>query len=193
MFRIIPRSLLVALTFGILLGGLEVLSDDGSAEVEYQRDIQPLLEGRCHRCHGADRQRGGLRLDVKSAAMGGGDSGEKAIVPGHSAQGRLIQLVASEDDEERMPPENAKEPRLNADEIALLRRWIDQGAPYEKHWSFIQPEAEVPTGLADSDWVENPIDAFVLKRLEDEGLSHATEADKTTLIRPLIVLTQRHR
>src|SRR5688500_3272326 len=76
-----------------------------AASVEFERDIQPLLQEHCLKCHGPQKQKGGLRLDLKSSALAGGDSGQPAVVPGHSEQSQLWQLVASKDDAERMPPE----------------------------------------------------------------------------------------
>ena len=95
------------------------------APPDYRQDIQPLLASRCLKCHGPEKQKGGLRLDQKAAAFKGGDSGERGIVPKRTAESRLMQLVMSKSKEERMPPEGKP---LSAGQIDLLKRWIDAGA-----------------------------------------------------------------
>jgi hypothetical protein len=160
--------------------------------VDYLRDVKPILAQHCYACHGVEKQRSGLRLDTAVRALAGGNSGA-AIVPGKSSASRLIQAVTGQNDVKLMPP---KEPRLEAKEIALLKAWIDQGAkapaneaeqkPGSKsHWSFIPPRRAEPPAVKNKNWVRNPIDAFVLARLEKMGLAPAPEADKITLIRRL--------
>src|SRR2546423_2049190 len=102
---------------------------------DFDRDVRPILEQHCFKCHGPEKQKGGLRLDVKPAALKGGDSGEPAIVPGNSLKSHLIQLVSSNDPEQAMPP---KGERLKPEEIARLQKWIETGA----HW---QDKAAVAT------------------------------------------------
>jgi len=170
----------------------------------YLRDIQPLLEARCYRCHGAEKQRGGLRLDVRAFALQGGESGEKAVVPGHSEQSRLFQLVSSVDDEERMPPSNAKEAPLSVEELDRLKRWIDGGAEWpeasaveaprtrsemrvteedRQHWSFIPIKAVVPPGVGDTDWLRTSVDAFIRHAQEEQSIIPSLQADATKLVR----------
>lgn len=122
-----------------------------------------------------------MRFDLRETAIAERD-GSAAIVPGNPDESLLIYMINAEDEEDIMPPK--KHPRSLADEEKeLFRLWIEQGAKYEKHWSFIPPVANEPSDLSDPAWVNNPIDKFVLEKLDDEGLSHSTEADKTTLIR----------
>ena len=102
-----------------------------SLAVDFQADILPILEARCLDCHGADKQKSQLRLDTMTSALRGGDSGEKAIVPGDSAASHLIALVTSEDPEHRMPPKG--EP-LSAAQTAALKAWIDDAAPWQPAW-----------------------------------------------------------
>ncbi len=166
--------------------------------VDYARDIAPILSRNCYRCHGPKKQQSGLALHQEDRAMAGGDSGP-AIVPGKSAQSRLIRYVAGLDEDYQMPPEGAGEP-LSPEQIGLLRAWIDQGAKWTSsaqpaaaassaatsdHWSFRPPQRVTPPAVKNGAWVKNPIDAFVLDRLEREGMSPAPEADKITLIRRL--------
>ncbi|MEX0677860.1 MAG: PSD1 and planctomycete cytochrome C domain-containing protein [Pirellulales bacterium] len=160
--------------------------------VDFARDIRPILAARCFGCHGEDEQESGLRLDRTSTLLQGGNSGP-AVVAGNSALSRLIKAVAGDDKEtSKMPPEG---PPLEAAQIALLKRWIDEGAKapadsesvasgrQSDHWAF-QPLARVePPAVGNPAWVRNPIDAFVLARLEAAGLKPSPEADKATLVR----------
>ncbi len=160
--------------------------------VDFVRDVQPILAAHCFECHGEETQESSLRLDSGAAILTGGNSGS-AIMAGKSAESVLIRAIRGDDKEvSKMPPEG---PALTPDEIALIARWVDEGAktPDEPvvqaarrtsdHWSF-QPVAEVePPAVKDRLWVRNPIDSFVLARLEAAGLSPSPEADKPTLIR----------
>jgi len=162
--------------------------------VDYARDVKSVLSKNCYKCHGPDEQKSGLRLDTVAAATDGGYSGA-ALEPGKSATSLLIKAIrGGDDDVMAMPPEGD---RLTADQIAAIARWIDAGAkapaddaPAESngrvksdHWSF-QPIARpaVPT-VRHATAVHNPIDAFVLQRLEREGIEPSAEADRVTLIR----------
>ena len=172
--------------------------------IEFSTDIRPILEQKCHGCHGPAVQQSGLRLDNRADALKGGYSGA-VIKPGASAASRLIHLVAGFEPERRMPMGGDK---LNGLEISFLRAWIDQGAQWgqvaqgdagagraavaepdsekkTKHWSFIRPKRpEIPT-VRQQDWVRNPIDSFILARLEAEGIEPSAEADRATLLRRL--------
>ena len=149
-----------------------LLPPPAKATTDFVRDIQPLLADRCYKCHGAEKQKNGLRLDLKSDALHGGDSGP-SIIPGNSAESRLIHYVAGLDEEKVMPP---KGDRLTAEQIGWLRAWIDQGAQWpatadqnivrSDHWSFKPPRRPPVPEVKDRKWVRNPIDAFVLARLE---------------------------
>lgn len=160
--------------------------------VDFANEIQPLLAARCYGCHGPERQKGGLRLDRKTAALKGGDSYAPDIHPGDSAASPLIHFVAGRTADMLMPP---KGERLSPDEIGRLRAWIDQGAAWPErrstereapvHWSF-QPVVRPPVPKpVNPRWVRNAVDAFVLDRLEREGLDPSPEADRRTLIRRL--------
>jgi mono/diheme cytochrome c family protein len=157
---------------------------------DYVRDVKPLLADRCTTCHGADKQRGGLRLDTATAILRGGNNGP-AVVPGKAADSRLIRAVTAADGVKVMPP---KEPRLSNAEVALLRAWVEQGArapadeppapaARSKHWAFQPVTHPDPPPVKDAGWVRSPIDHFILARLEKDGLTPAPEADRVTLIR----------
>src|SRR5581483_2666455 len=108
--------------------------------------------------------------------------GRAAIVPGDLAASEVIQRITSADPDERMPPADSNR-RLTPDQTNLLKRWIELGAPWQAHWSLIPPKRPDVPRVRESDWLRNPIDAFVLDRIEREGLAHSSEADKTTLLR----------
>ncbi len=161
--------------------------------IDFDRDVVPILSRSCHRCHGPKKQQGGLDLHVPERALAGGDSGP-AIIPGKSAESRLIRYVAGLDEENTMPPEGAGD-GLSAAQIGLLRAWIDQGAHWSQaaglgaasgaHWSFQPPRLPALPTVKHSGWASNAIDLFVLARLEKERLTPSPEADRTTLIRRL--------
>ena len=161
---------------------------DGTAVVDFIRDVQPLLNRSCIECHGPKKREGGLRLDIRSEAFRGGDSGP-AVTPGDSSVSELIRRVVSDDESLRMPLNRTA---LTPAEVAVLRNWIASGANWPDvaagaaapvHWSFLPPHKPVPPTPRESDWVRNPIDQFVLARLEAEGLHHSPEADRYTLLR----------
>ncbi len=158
--------------------------------VDFARDIQPILAKHCVRCHGPKKHEGGLRLDVRRRAFLGGDTGS-AIVANHSAKSELYKrIVAAED--KRMPP---SDPPLSEKQITLLRSWIDQGAAwpdplagketYEAHWAFRPVQRPAPPEVKNQPQVKNPIDAFLLARLEAKGMKLAPPAEPRTLIRRL--------
>ena len=137
--------------------------------VDFVTDIKPLLTTHCHKCHGAAKQEGGLRLDRRDEALNGGDSGP-AFVSGKSAESRLIKYVAGVDPDVLMPPEGDK---LSDEQIGLLRGWIDQGADWPKddksaadpraaRWSFPSVRASSPPDSGDA--VVHPVDAFVREK-----------------------------
>ena len=170
--------------FPILLSVLGICSSlDAEDPVSFNFDIRPIMSDTCFLCHGPDEttREADLRFDIREEAIADRD-GSAAIIPGDPEESLLIWMINAEDEEDIMPP--IKHPRsLTTEEKALFYLWIEQGAKYEKHWSFILPNASEPTEVSDPSWVENPIDRFVLKKLDDEALNHSAEADKTTLIR----------
>ena len=160
---------------------------------DFQQDVRPILEQHCFRCHGAEKQQGGLRLDVKQRALAGGDSGP-AIVVGRSGESELFRRISSTDPDERMPPEGAK---LSAVEVALVKSWIDSGVDWPesaadraaeekaKHWAWaplVRPAVPEPKH---ADWCRTPIDRFIAVGLEAHRLEHSPEADRRTLVRRL--------
>jgi len=151
------------------------------ATIEFNRDIRPILSDKCFQCHGPALQSATLRFDLEDGAKRALTGGRFAIVPGDPGNSQMIKRITATDAAVRMP--RSQEP-LTERQIALLTRWIEQGAKWQKHWSFIPPRRpDMPKGLKDAKWVRNPIDAFVLERLEREGLKPSAEADRATLLR----------
>jgi hypothetical protein len=149
--------------------------------VSYSRDIKPILTNSCYACHGPDKgpRKAGLRLDVREVAV------KKAIRPGHAADSRLIERLTSQDADERMPPPSSKKRPLTAAQIDLLRRWIDQGAKFDVHWSYIKPVRPALPVVQNRSWPRNPIDYFIAAGHEAQHLTPSPPADRITLIRRL--------
>jgi hypothetical protein len=151
--------------------------------VEFNADIRPLLASQCYQCHGPDEKtrKAKLRLDNREEAIAAG-----AIVPGKPEESELIRRICAEDARERMPPPAAKKPAITAEQLALLKRWIAEGAKYSEHWSFAKlSRPAVPAISNPRSELRNPIDHFILAQLEQVGLAPAPEADRITLIRRL--------
>ncbi|MCY7352354.1 MAG: DUF1553 domain-containing protein [Cytophagaceae bacterium] len=155
-------------------------------KVDYTYQVKPLLSDRCFACHGPDKnkQQAGLRLDIKESAYDheSEESGRNAIVPGNPASSELVHRILATDPKVMMPtPESHLS--LTAEEKAILIKWVEQGAEYKPHWSFVAPQKAPLPEVKNKTWVRNDIDRFVLKTLEDKGLQPAPEADKTTILR----------
>ena len=158
--------------------------DSGARVVGFNRDIRPILSDKCFVCHGPDKSTrlSPLRLDTKEGALA--DLGGRfAIVPGEPEKSEVIRRISSDDAARRMPPSYSGKDKLSEREIDAIRGWIEQGAKWENHWSFIAPQRPAIPPVENPDWPRNPIDHFVLARLEREGWDPSTEADRATLIR----------
>ncbi len=156
----------------------------GERKVDFVREIRPILSNHCWSCHGPDEEhrKAGLRLDLADGARAKLDSGASAVVAGNPAESELIQRIDSGDTTEIMPPPATKKP-LTSEQKKLLRLWIEQGAEYAQHWAFIPVRRPQLPEVARKAWPRNPIDDFVLHRLEAAGLAPAPEADRGTLLR----------
>ncbi len=177
---------------------LETLPPPDSKRVDFDSDVAPLFKEKCQSCHGPEKQMGGLRLDTQDEAMAGGYSGP-VILPGKSAESKLIHMLAGVGESLIMPV--GGEP-LTGQQIGLVRAWIDQGAAWtdqitssetdsgvqtkrdkHPHWAFNPPQRAPVPEVRDAGWVRNPIDAFVLARLESQGITASPEAERITLMR----------
>src|SRR5579862_571188 len=149
-----------------------------ASTVEFNRDVRPILSDRCFSCHGPDSaaRKSPLRLDQEASARAALKAGDPAGSP-------LYQRITSSDNARRMPPAYLGRERLPDSEIETLRRWIEQGAKYQLHWSLIAPHRPAVPPVKDASWTRNAIDGFVQARLEAEGLKHSPEADPATLLR----------
>jgi len=167
----------------ILVG--PALAAEAPDAVEFNRDIRPILSDRCFACHGpdAENRKTPLRLDTAEGAAVNLVSGGQALAPGDPAASKLLERVRSDSPVLRMPPAYAGHDPLSDAEIAVLERWIEQGAEFQSHWAFRAPERPEAPEVAQPRWVRNPIDAFVLARLESEGLAPSPEADRAKLLR----------
>jgi hypothetical protein len=157
----------------------------GAGDPDFARDVQPILSGHCFHCHGPDEasRKGGLRLDTVEGALAGGDSGDPALVAGNAAASALFQRVLTTDPDEIMPPPKEKKP-LAPEQIDILRRWIDGGGTYSRHWSFVPPVRPAPpTDQNAQPAPAHPVDALVQARLARENLSPAPPAPAETLVR----------
>lgn len=153
--------------------------------IDFTRDVRPILASKCFACHGPDdeHREADLRLDLRDRAVLPRDDGAAPIVPGDSAGSALIARVLDPDEDVRMPPAGRDE-RLQPSEIETLRNWIDQGAPYAPHWSFVPPRrAEIPS--IPFTWADSAIDAFLLKGMIQSGLAPSPPADRFDLARRL--------
>ncbi len=167
----------------VVLGALTSTARGAEPEpISYSRQVQPILAKHCFACHGPDDAESGLALDASETALALADSGFAAIVPGKSHESELIARVTAEDEGLRMPPEGKP---LAAAEIAILKRWIDEGAKWEKHWAFDPIREQTPPEVKNEQWVAGDIDRFILSGLERKGLTPAPPADKATLARRL--------
>ena len=153
----------------------------GADPVDFNRDIRPILSENCFYCHGQDaaKRQADLRLDVREAAVDAG-----AVVPGEPGASTLLERIHSSDADVLMPPPDSNR-RLSEKQKRLLEQWISEGGDYEPHWAFVAPARPPLPAVQRADWIRNPIDAFVLEKIEAVGLAPSPEADRATLIRRL--------
>ena len=187
-----PVSALLLVIIGIASYGSAATSAESpsSGSLTFNRDIRPILSDHCFACHGTDakKRKAGLRLDLAEGALKPNKDGLPALKPGDPAGSGLWQRIVSTDADEVMPPPDSHKD-LSPEQKATLRRWIEQGAPYQRHWSF-EPLTLPPVPVSSADTisnsgVQNPIDRFVQARLAIEGRTLSPEADRPTLIRRL--------
>jgi cytochrome c553 len=200
------RSLLTQFCASVFVISLVPLWACAAAPPDFDHDVRPILQQYCFKCHGPEKHKGGLRLDQKTSAFKGGDSGEPAVVPGNSAESHLIELVTSKDEDQAMPP---KGDRLKAQQVAVLQHWIETGAHWadtsqpeateivasaterqitaedRKFWSFVPPKPAAPPAVHHAAWARSSIDRFVLAAMEEHHLEPSAEAPRRVLIRRL--------
>lgn len=148
--------------------------------VDFSRDIRPILNQNCVSCHGGVRQKNGVSFIFRDEALGRGKSGHRTIVPGNPDASELMVRVLSHDSEGHMPYHG---PMLSEQQIGLLRQWIKEGAQFDDYWAFVPPKPQQLPQVKETSWVRQPIDRFILARLEKEGLKPSPDADNAELLR----------
>jgi hypothetical protein len=192
--RVVPTGILIIALLTIGFSGhclrADATTSPPSPSVDFERDIQPIFKSACYECHGPSKQKSKLRLDSRPLALHGGRSG-KDVIPGNAADSALLKRITDPDSAHRMPQDRDALPK---EQIELIRQWIDQGATWpdrfanldakiDTHWSFVAPTRPPVPQVKDAQWAKNPIDRFILARLEQQGLSPAPPASKEALIR----------
>jgi dsRNA-specific ribonuclease len=182
MIRLVTAGLTLLLTVSTLR------ADGDPNAVSYEKHVLPILKQHCYKCHDSKKATADFRIDVRSLANKGGESGAKGLMPGKANESELYKRITSADENTVMPP---KKP-LHKEQAEVIRKWIDGGAAWpdslanettKKHWAFEPPTRPTPPKTESP--TRTPIDAFVVQRLEKEGLKPSTEADKVTLVRRL--------
>ena len=174
------------LPFVVLSAGWVSCSALAAESIDFQRDVRPILADNCYKCHGPDAatRKGKLRLDTREEALRGGRSKQPAIAPGKPQASELVGRIESTDETEVMPPPKSGK-KLTPQQVQVLRRWVAAGANYQQHWALVPPVRPALPKVRDASWVRRPIDAFILARLEREGLKPSPQASKETLLRRL--------
>src|SRR5579883_1658007 len=169
--------LLLAVAFAVQCA---FAAEPAARKIDFDREIRPILSDNCFTCHGPDEKNrmAGLRLDIQD----GGAYSRNILVAGSSKTSLLYARISNPDQRRRMPPPTSGH-TLSAAQIELIRQWIDQGAKWETHWAFVAPKRPPVPEVRDKTWVKNPIDRFVLAKLESEGLKPSPEASKAILLR----------
>jgi Protein of unknown function (DUF1553)/Protein of unknown function (DUF1549)/Planctomycete cytochrome C len=170
----------------LMMLSLRVGFAEEQPEVTFSRDVLPLLSERCFLCHGHDEgtREADLRLDIGEEATRDRD-GEFIIKPGDPDASQIIERLTTDDEDLVMPPPDSGHERLTAEEVAFVKQWIKDGAHWSAHWAFVAPTRPELPQVKQSDWIRNPIDSFVLRRLEEEKVTPSPRADGTTLLRRL--------
>jgi hypothetical protein len=184
------RYFLLAIALVSLRAGAdEARPEDRSpvpAVIEFNRDVRPILSENCYKCHGPDpkAREAKLRFDTKDGIFASLEEGRVAVAPRDLAKSQLWKRISSSDREEKMPPAKSGK-KLTPRDAAILRKWIEQGAVWQGHWAFLPAERRAPPVPKNTRWGRSPIDAYILARLEKEGLEPSREADPVTLLRRL--------
>ncbi len=183
---------LFPILIGCFLSGCDRVSGTdnavaASAPISFNESIQPILSENCYHCHGPDSgtrkpDKEPLRLDREKYAFENREDGKPVIIKGDAAASQIIRVIKSKNLDEVMPPPESHN-QLTAEEIALIEKWVDQGAKYEEHWSFIPPERAVVPVVSKPEAVSNPVDAFIQEKLSEKGLSPGPIEDPRTLAR----------
>src|ERR1043166_8958631 len=172
-------SVLVAVVLSAGRSVAGVSDQAASPKIDFNREVRPILTENCFKCHGPDdgARKAELRYDQRDAALKPAKSGRLPIVPGAPEKSELMFRVTAADPGKHMPPPQSGK-KLTAKQIDKLRQWIAEGAPYAKHWAYVKPVRPNLPQVKNGAWPKNPIDAFILARLEHEGLQPSPDADR---------------
>ena len=177
-----PHRFLIRGSLFVLAAGLTTLS---ASSIDFGRQVRPLLADRCFSCHGPDaaQRQAGLRLDQRDAATLPTASGRTPVKPGEPENSELFRRVSSTDLATRMPPAYMGHDPLDRLDVEVLRQWISEGAEYQKHWAFEPPVQPAEPEVSDPEWLRQPLDSFVLARLDVDGLRPSPSAPAATWLR----------
>ncbi|NLT72214.1 MAG: DUF1553 domain-containing protein [Verrucomicrobiaceae bacterium] len=180
----IRKTLLLLPTLASGWGGFSLIAA-ADAPLSFNRDVRPIIADACFQCHGPDSatREADLRLDTERGFFGG-EGADPVVIPGKPGESSFYGRLVSDNPDDIMPPPGSHK-ELEPEEIAVIRRWIVEGAKWQPHWSFVAPESPDPSSLPKQSWGVNPIDRFVLARLAQAGLTPAPEADRRALLRRL--------
>jgi Protein of unknown function (DUF1549)/Protein of unknown function (DUF1553)/Concanavalin A-like lectin/glucanases superfamily/Planctomycete cytochrome C len=170
----------VAVIVSVTVEGMRAQDPTSRAPISFTREVLPILSNNCFACHGPDEQQRKTRFHFDTRA--GAFAKRGVIEPGNAAESLLIEMVTHSDPKQRMPPPESGHTLTDA-QISVLRRWIDAGAVWDTHWAYVPATRPDPPATKRAGWTRNPIDQFILARLEREGLQPSPEADKETLLR----------
>ena len=177
----------IAAMFNACNNAASNIEDQTPDTISYNFNIRPILSDKCYKCHGPDasKRQANLRLDMPESAFKALKDNPNAhvLVPGSPDMSELFRRISTSDTSEMMPPANSNLKRLTPHEVDLIKKWIKQGAKYEKHWAFVAPKLWPVPEVKDKDWVKNPIDNFILHKQEQYGLKPNPEADKEHLLK----------
>jgi hypothetical protein len=171
--------------FSLAVASPGARGDDGSRDVDFNRDIRPILSETCYQCHGPDKKarKAELRLDTKEGLFKSLKEGT-VVVPRKPEESELYLRITSDDDNERMPPPKALH-AITKGQVALIKRWIEQGAVWQGHWAYQKPTRPAVPAVKEAPFIKNDIDRFIQEKLDERGLKPSPEADRITLIRRL--------
>ncbi|HYV26948.1 MAG TPA: c-type cytochrome domain-containing protein, partial [Candidatus Eisenbacteria bacterium] len=181
------RWLVTALLLALPATSTLLAASSTGKKVEFNRDIRPILSDNCFACHGPDekKRKGKFRLDTRDGALTKRDQGQP-IVPKSAKTSLVYQRIISKDADEVMPPPESHK-KLTPEQVSLIKRWIDDGAEYQGHWSFIPPQSPELPKVKDSKWPQGALDRFILATLETKGLKPSAQASKENLIRRVTI------
>jgi mono/diheme cytochrome c family protein len=188
-FEVTGKHPMIHRTAGLIVGplvlalALDQLAAADAPDIDFSRDIRPILSDHCFACHGPDENKlkADLRLDTRGGLFREADD-IRVVVPGEPKDSEMFRRISSSDPDEQMPPAKFGRP-LKPEQIELIRRWIDSGAEWKQHWSFVAPQRPADSQVSQPQWVSNSIDRFVLARLDRENLKPSPAANRRTLLR----------